>query len=605
MRQAPRLTHPLLSVLLIGTVLTTAPSASFAQSHHPDLTGVTEFRLPPLSDRLSGFRADRFRADHASLSARIEIGTGAEGGLSAARAAQSPDLILSFAALYLSHGFWAEARSTLSELDPERLTPQTRSEHARLSLLAIILDPSGQKPDPSGLLPETSEVWADSDLFAALSREAPDPQTLGEAARFLGPLPVPIRQRAVPLLLEAALDARAWDLARLFGAEMQATPGLGGSTADLFLQGLGAERVGMREDALLAYERAGSGSDLWAQRARIAWANLALSSGLRETDLVRDQLSRNRFAWRGGASEFEGLRLLFGLIRDAGDPLGALDLLTDIRDRHPERADEVASEGERWGLVERFYRMGETGEIPFGALFDGHRRLFAGLSSDPRLLDLTEIFAERLYRSGAYRLAAEEYRRVHEAMRAQASIGRAPIPARRDRVRLRLAEILLDVGLPEEAAPLLSNPTLDPDLSDLMEPLRARLYTMSGDHEAVLNTWVPNPDPGHRLLLARAHMGTGGWDAARDHLALILDTDLNSGVGADFARASFRAGTFLEDADLIRRARIPERLAEPLLNADAAPTRLSRSEVEGRLAEVGRVLEEAERILEPEAPLSD
>lgn len=603
MRHTPWLTTPLLSALLIGTILTTPPS--LAQDPQPELSGFTGFRLPPLSDRLSGFRPDRFRSDHAALSARIEIGPDAETGLSERRAAQSPDLILSFAALYLTHGFWAEARSTLSELDPERLPPRTRSEHARLSLLAMILDPSGQKPDPSGLLSETSEVWADAALFTALTEESPDPQTLGEAARLLGPLPVPIRQRALPALLEAALHARAWDLARLFGAEMQATPGLGGGTADLFLQGLGAERVGMREDALLAYERAGSGSDFWAQRARIAWADLALSSGLRDPEAVRDHLSRNRFVWRGGASEFDGLRLLFGLIRDTGDPLGALDLLTEIRDRHPERADEVASEEKRWSLVERFYQMGETGEIPFGALFDGHRRLFSGLSSDPRLLNLTEAFAERLYRSGAYRLAAEEYRRVHEAMRAQASIGQAPNPARRDRVRLRLAEILLDAGLPDEAAPLLADPTLEPDFADLIEPLRARLHTMSGDPDAVLRTWVPDPDPGHRLLLARAHMRTGGWDAARDHLAPILDADLNSGVGADFARASFRAGTVLEDADLIRRARIPERLTEPLLNAAAAPTRLSRPEVEGRLAEVGRVLEEAERILEPGGPLSD
>jgi len=599
MRHARPYAAPLLSALLAATALTLATSPLPAQT---PATGevAPQVSLPPLADALSRFRPDRFSADQAALSARLRIRPGSDESPSQVRSGQPPEIPLSLASLYLAHGFWTEARSTLTELDPSGLPPVLRAEHARLTLLAGLLDPAGPPRDLTGLLPGAGTAWADADLYRALVGAAPDAGELGAAARLVGPLPVPVRQRVLPRLLEAALDLRAWDLARLFGAEMQATPGMAGGSADLFLQGLGAERVGMREDALLAYERAGAGADLWAKRARVAWAELALSSGLRDPGEVRDLLSRSRLSWRGGPLELATLRILFTLTRDAGDPLGALDLLTEVRDRHPDRVDEVASEEDRWALVERFYRMGETGEIPFGALFDGHRRLFGDLSTDPRFLEIAERFAEGLYRSGAYRLAAEEYRRAHETMGAQAAAGIAPPPERRDRVRLRLAEILLDAGLPEEASPLLEDPTLNPDLADRIEPLRARLHAARGDAAEVLTTWVPEPDPDHLSLLARAHLLTGDWGAARDHLVSLLEDHerADAGVGSALALAAFRAGTLGRDADLIGRTPVPAMITGSLLNADAPPTRMGRVEVEGRLEEVGRVLEAANRLLD-------
>lgn len=600
MRHAPQLAAPLLSALLAATVL----GPAIAQPNPAPQGGETvTLRLPPLADRLARFAPDQFSADHAALSGRLLLRTGSEESPSEVRASQSPDLLLSFASLYLAHGFWTEARSTLSDLDPETLAPELRAEHARLALLAGALDPAGPPRDLTGLLPRSGETWADEALYRALIGAAPDADDLGAAARLVAPLPVPVRQKVLPVLLEASLRGRSWDLARLFGAEMQATPGMAGGTADLFLQGFGAERVGMREDALLAYERAGAGGDLWAQRARIAWAELALSSGLRERGTVRAELSRGRLAWRGGPLELAGLRILFELTRDADDPLGALDLLTEVRDRHPDRAAEVASEEDRWALVERFYRMGETGEVPFGALFDGHRRLFSDLSSDPRFMDLAEAFAERLYRSGAYRLAAEEYRRAHEAMGAQAAAGIAPPAARRDLVRLRLAEILLDAGLPEDAAPLLAGATLDPDLADRIEPLRARLHAARGDHAAVLATWVPEPDPAHLTLLARAHLGAGDWGAARDRLVELTEQGpgTDAGIGSALALASFRAGRLEEDAARLRETPVPDLITTSLLNAKNPPIRMSRGEVEGRLAEVDRVLETAARLIDGES----
>jgi tetratricopeptide (TPR) repeat protein len=590
---------PLLSALLAATAIGAGPVTA-QPTPAPQTGDATVLRLPPLAERLSRFSPDRFAADYAALSSRLLIRPGSEETPAALRASQAPDLLLSFAALYLAHGFWTEARSTLSDLDPETLAAELRAEHARLSLLAGALDPTGAPRDLTGLLPRPGESWADAALYRALIGAAPDPEELGSAASLVGSLPVPVRQRVLPALLEKALDARAWDLARLFGAEMQATPGMSGGTADLFLQGLGAERVGMREDALLAYERASGGGDLWAQRARLAWAELALSSGLRETGQVRAVLSQGRLSWRGGPLELSALRILFELTRDAGDPLAALDLLTEVRDRHPDRAGEVASEEDRWALVERFYRMGETGEIAFGALFDGHRRLFSDLSADPRFMDLAEAFAERLYRSGAYRLAAEEYRRAHEAMGAQAAAGMAPPPARRDLTRLRLAEILLDAGLPEEADPLLVEATLDPDLADRIEPLRARLHAARGDHAAVLATWVPEPDPEHLTLLARAHLRSGDWGAARDRLVELTErpAGTDAGMGSELALASFRAGRLEEDAERLRRTPVPPLVITSLLNAESPPTRMGRGEVEGRLAEVDRVLETAARLIE-------
>lgn len=544
--------------------------------------------LPPLAEALSGYRSDRFLADRDRIAGGLDL-SGAPG------APGTPGPVLELAALHLAHGLWAEAGSLLDALSPDALPPRDQDRLARMRLLARLLDPVGAEVGRSGPRDAVPADWADAALFRALIGSGSGPD-LAAAAGQITAWPGPVRDRALPLLLERALERGDWAAARALSDQVRTHPGLADTPADLFLQGAAAERGEIPDAALTAYERAGAGSDLWAARARLAWAELALSSGLRGAEEVRAALETARIRWRGGEVGFATHALLFEVTRDLQAPLAALELLSDLRIRHPEAADRVATDEDRWRLVEDFYAQGEAGEVPFGAFFEGHQRLFRDLSGDPRYLDLVEGFAERLARSGALRLASEEYRRALDTLAVQARSARDRVsPDRLDRVRLRLAELLIEAGDPAGADQLLEAPVLEVAFADRQERLRARARGAVGDWDGVLSTWVETPEPDHLRLIARAHHALGGWaDSRRLHLRLIGDRpDPEAGDLSRLITASFRAGRLAEDERLIRGRIGPEGapLLDALLGRDAPRTPMRRAEIETRLARTGTLLE--------------
>lgn len=547
--------------------------------------------LPPISERLSAFKTDQFLLDRAALSARLDL-----SGPPDRPGASGP--LLDLAALHLAHGLWTEARSLLKDLSPDVLSPAEREGLMRMRLLAALLDPT--RPDPD-LLPDPAQPvpdgWMDATLFRSLLGAGSD-QDLAAAPDQIRAWPEPARLRALPLLAERAITQEAWGPLRRVGEQIRAHPDLSGSPADHFLQGVAAERGGLPDAALSAYDRASAGADLWAARARLAWADLALSSGLRPTEEVRDRLALARPLWRGGEVGLATLTRLFEVTRDLDRPLDALDLLSEIRTRHPEGADRVATDEDRWRLVETFYAQGESGEIPFGPFFESHLRLFRDLSTDPRYLDLAEGFAERLARAGALRLAGEEYRRALDTLTLQAGSARARVPAERlDRVRLRLAELLIDAGRPGEATLLLEEPVREAAFGDRQERLRARAHHALRDWSAVLTAWVPHPDPAHLRLLAQAHHALGDWaDSRRLHLRLLEESGPSPEDLDRLITASFRAGRLTEDEPLVRAHLTGTRsaLLDALLARDAPATRMRRAEIESRIAETGRVIAAAE-----------
>jgi hypothetical protein len=546
-----------------------------------------EGMIPPLAEALAGYRADRFLSDRAGLTSRLDL-----SGEPGAPGAAGP--ILDLAELHLAHGLWGEAGSLLGVLSPDALPSDQRDRLARMRLLIRLLDPVGAGAVTPPSRDPVPASWSDAALFRALSGTGSGPD-LGLATDQVSAWPEPVRARALPLLLERALTQDSWADARALADQLRAPPDLSGSPADLFLQGAAAERGGLPDAALSAYERAGAGADLWAARARLAWAELALSSGLRGADEVRLSLDAARVRWRGGEVGYATHALLFEVTRDLRRPLAALDLLSDLRDRHPAEADRVATDEDRWRLVEDFYAQGEAGEVPFGTFYEAHQRLFRDLSTDPRYLDLAEGFAERLARAGALRLAAEEYRRALDTLEIQARSARELSPADwLDRVRLRLAELLIEAGDPAEADRLLEAPVREPAFGDRQERLRARAGHALRDWERVLTTWVPDPEPDHLRLIARAHHALGGWEESRRmHLRLLEEGPVaEAGDLSRLITASFRAGRIAEDEPLIRDRLGAEQgpLLDALLGRDAPRTPMRRAEIEARLDRTGTLL---------------
>lgn len=542
----------------------------------------------PLGDRLSAYAPDRYLADRIEISARLEP-------LEGARPASDPGPALDLAELHLAHGLWAEAGSLLDALDPGALSASDRSRWDRLRLVASLFDRTGSDPDPALLI--RGQVWPDLSLFRALLgfRDA----DLSEAAELIRAWPDPARETALPLLLERAVLAEDWAAARNLSAQVSAFPAIAGSSADLFLRGAAAERGGLPEEALAAYLEAGEGSDLWAARARLAWAELALSSDLAEPEEVRGHLARARALWRGGELGVETLGLLLEVTTRLGKTLDALDLVAEIRDRHPREADRVAPPEEVWALMGEFYAQGARGEVPFGPFLEGHLRLFRFLATEPRYLDLVEGLAEDLAARGAYRLAGEEYQRVLDTLTTQAESPHIRVPPERlDRVRLRLAELMLDAGQADEASALLEGPVREAGFANRLETLRARAYHDLGRWEEVLTAWVEEPGPAHLERVAVAHHALSDWDASRSaHIALLESVETPDEAAVDrLILASFRSGTIREDEALLRPLVSEDRglLLDALLNADAAPTAMRRAAVESRLAEVSSVIGSAQ-----------
>lgn len=560
------------------------------------LTPVFADPAHPLGERLSGYATDGYGAALSELSARLDLSGGA-GSVG------RPGPIMDLAELHLAHGFWAEAGSLLDALGPETLSAPDRSRWDRLRLVSALFDRTGSDPDPVSLIPGAD--WPDLSLYRSLTGTGSAGE-LAEAADLIRIWPDPVRARALPMLLERAVAAEDWPVVRDLSGQVRSSPDLAGSPADLFLQGAAAERGGLPEAALSAYREAGEGGDLWAARARLAWAELALSSELAPKGEVRDHLASARTRWRGGEIGLETLSLLFGVTRDLGEALDALDLIAEIRDRHREEAERVIPDEEAWALMELFYAQGAQGDIPFGPFFEGHLRLFRSLATEPRYLDLVEGLAEQLAERGAYRLAGEEYQRVLDTLRVQASSPHIRIPPERlDRVRLRLAELLLDAGQSEEATDLLLDPVREMAFSQRQEALRARAFLETGDWSAVLSTWVADPEPDHLGRIAQAHHALAEWDASRrTHLDLLeAGADPDGAVLDRLILASFRSGRIREDEALIRSLAggRSHRLLDALLSSGLPATAMRRTEIEAHLAEASGLIGEVEMLIPGEA----
>lgn len=541
--------------------------------------------IGPVAERIAGFSPGNFLSDRALLTSRLD----------SEDADEKFEALVNLAALYLAHGFWGEAGELLESIPEEDLSATDRSEVSRMRLLAGLVDPFGDL-DPE--IATAREDWADASVFRSLLGDGSEAD-FEKASELILPWPDPIRQRALPALLETAIEREYWEAVPRIAEQLLAHPGLADSPTDFFLRGLSAERNDMPEKALEDYEKAANGSGLWAARARVAWSDLALSSGLRTTEEVHAWLLRARSLWSGGPVGLATLSRLYETMKLLDDPISALDLLADIETRHPGGADRIASVEDRIFLVEAFYDSGFSGRISFDRFLEGHLRLFRDMSVSPWYLDLAEGFAERLSGSGAFGLAMDEYRRINDTLAFQSQSPRLrPPPDRVDRVRLRLAELMIDADLAAEAESLLEAPVLEPAFSDRQEQLRARARFALEDWEGVLETWLLDPDPVHLHLMARSHFALGNWeDARRTYLRLAEKPGMQPGDFEKLILSSFRSGRLVDDEARIRDGVLEEYLPllESLLEKDLPKAPIDRPGIENRIRTTEAVLSAAEK----------
>ncbi len=477
----------------------------------------------PAALDLARFDAARFIEDRATLLAALAAARG-DGG---AKAAPGPDAVaalLDLAELSLAHGMVPEGRSFLAGL-PDELSPEMTD---RRDALALGLWALGHEATPPGdaaarLLGPDAAGWPDQPLFLAEAAirsgdlAGAAPYLPGALAR-LGGLSKPVEALLLPGLLEAAVVAADWGLARSFAQRFADHPGMTDGSAYHFLLGRTAESGGDLVAAFDSYATASRGADLWAHRARLALIDLGRETGTLPLEDARILLEQSLALWRGGDEALAVLQRLAIVETTLGDDVAALETLASIQQRHPETSAAASARQQSRGLIESLYERGLSGEMPLAGFLEAHRRVALNFAFQPGLSELAERLADHLLQAGASGAAAREYGAVHDTLAAARDLELAEVAeGDLDRLRLKQAEALLRGGQYAEATTILAQGLEGDDAAarDRLNLLRALLFSATEAPIAVLETAMQAPSEAYLRIRAEAHFAQGDWAEAQ------------------------------------------------------------------------------------------
>lgn len=492
------------------------------------------------------------------------------------------DLLLDLAALSVSHALAPEALSFLSGLPDDEgnaaLDPARAARRDRIALAAWgVSGAATPAPLPARSQIEAADHWSQRPLWRALSfaREgdvAAAAEDLPLAEEVLGALPPALAAALLPELLETAIEAGLWDAAHALAQRFDSHPELRGGSAYRFLLGRAAQAGGNPVMAFDSYAMAAGGSDVWAQRARLALIDLGRATDTLAPEDAAQLLRQSWRSWRGDALEVATLERLAEVEYGRGDTEAAIAALTEVLRRHPQ-SDAARNSGDRLDeMVEDLYAQGASGELPIAEFVAAHRRLSPELVFRPGFAAQAELLAQRLYEIGATDAAAREYAAIRDQLAVMRDLGLEEVaPARFDALRLAQAEALLRGGQTEAAAQALGTaPASVPELRDRLALLRARLSSAEGDGAAVIATRMEIPSEGYLRLRAAALFERGEWAAARDAYASLW-RDLGPALGTSEAIRLLLAAHRAGDAELVAELleRLPDLAASPELAAVA------------------------------------
>lgn len=442
------------------------------------------------------------------------------------------------ARFYFAHGFEAEALGVLKVLEdeaPEMVnTPAFRALRGAASfLMGRYHDAVADLGHPSLSGVEEAAFWR-----AAAQARIGDPElqalTLRDYGGVIGNYP---RRVKVPLALIAAEAAvmAADDLAAnnfLTAAKVDDnTPHE--LAAMTYLEGKLAEAVGNYETALENWAELEDSTDRY-YRAVATRDRVELLHKLEELDrenLIRG-LERLRFAWRGGAFEFDLLMRLGNLYMETGAYGKALRVWQQAATYFKDRPGaEVAMNRMRETFDQLFFEGMADSMPPVKAiaLYDEFRELTpTGPKGDEMIrrladrlvsVDLLNEAARLLKRQVDYRLSGNDRARVGarlglvylldrrpgDAMQAILETKMPNMPPSLDQQRTHLlARALADMGKPTEAVAL-----LDGDTSRTAQMLRAEIHWKTGAWDKAaeaLGVLAPPPSPSLVLTSDQARL---------------------------------------------------------------------------------------------------
>jgi hypothetical protein len=517
------------------------------------------------------------------------------------------DALLDLATFYLAHSFVLEGLSVVEALDDAPLETHQDARRRLLHAALVALDDRGGADieAAAAVLGEATPIGHARLLLAhaqaRLGQAEASAATLSEAVGDLPAFPQGLARRVLPQLLEAAIAAEEWTLARRVAEELSRHTSRGDGALPFFL----GEVARGGGDLLLAFDRyveAASARDIWGHRARLAIVDLAFETGAIDAAEAYDMLVRVYALWRGDADAGATLLLMERMALAAGRTIDAVLAIGEFLDRHGDDPAAAAAADRARSILRAYYAEGRSGEMPLDEFLSGHRSIANVFRFFPGYEDASESYADHMMSVGATAAAAQEYRLTREYLEAAGDLGlRDPDPVRLDALRLKEAEARLSGGQWNEAEALLAVPLLsqDGDLAARLALLRGVLFDATGIlPEAGSATEVPRTETFVRLL-AGLHSAEGSWDAALaayTELWAMLGDDLPLGDAAGLLIAAHRAG----DADLVAAAEtlLSQRggVVADIVDAGFAPPSLAGT---GLGAESARLLiERADRALE-------
>ena len=500
---------------------------------------------PPPAFELAPYAGGPFLKTRLALRAAY---TGAQGDAAAA--------LLDLAEFHLAWLMVPEGRSFLSGLGDLPLTPAQTARRDAVALAFDLLDPLGGPLDDAARarLEQDWTGWAERPLFLALDRiRRDDPAGAAEhlegALTRLDAYPSAIEATVLPQLLETAVANERWQLARDLAARFDRHAGLRDGSAYHFLLGRAAEAGGQMVVAFDSYARVATGTDRWAQRARLALVRLGQNTQTLSDEDARRLLALARHTWRGDALAVETLKALAETEIALGDTVAALEALGEILASHPDTPAAANARERAQELIDVYYARGAAGDISLAEFMLGHERISLDYRFEPGFDALAETFAQRFLEAGASDVAAREYGIIHDYLAVSRDLGlRDVAPEPLDDLRLKQAAALLTGGQYEVAATVLARGVDSPSdaLRDRLNLLRARLFDATGEAGQVLKTEVLRPSEDYLRIKAEAHFAREDWAAAK----------------AAYARLWHRQGDALRFADAINLLRAAHRAGD-------------------------------------------
>ncbi len=503
------------AVLLAGGV---AAGAALASGVAPDASSLADLgraaRSSPGVARQGDMDLRRWPEDgfYKQLTGRIDA-------LSSAHGPERPGVFLDMAELYLSQALIYEAGSVLDGVEPETARDRRRWRAMRDAVRLL----GGEAAPDIQTSPLVAASRPDRGMWLTLQAVAQGDEVmlrnnLSGALAAMAYQPRPVVRMVLPIFTEAAVEAGEARLAEQAISLLGQVPDLSGAPLGLYLRGRAALIQGNAKTALEYYFAASDGWDLYAARARLALADMALKDGGRGALLAaRDVLEYGSGAWRGDRYERDLLRRLAGLYSATGDPFSALVARGKLMLRFPatEAAEEAAVQA-RADMAE-VYRDGAEGKLSLSRWVTLHMELVPLYRFFPEFAVHSEALADRALQLGGTDLAVGEYRRAQALVRELADVSGVSVDeGRLVGLQMKLAHALSRGGQYAEARAVLDQIGVpeDPTQHQQVSAFKASVLAELGDNDGVLRTHVASPDAGNLRDLALALSQAGSWTEA-------------------------------------------------------------------------------------------